>query len=59
MTEKTLIKPILTKPIKYEVWLEYAEEPLGVFDTREEAVECKCEHQWRYISRTVYIKEVY
>lgn len=55
---KTSTSKEMTKPIRYEVWLEYDDEPLGVFNTREEAIKCKNEHQWRYISRTVYIKEV-
>ena len=55
---KTSTSTEMTKPIKYEVWLEYDDEPLGIFDTKEEAIKCKMKHQWRYISRAVYIKEV-
>lgn len=57
--DKTSTSKEVAKPIRYEVWLEQDYEPLGVFDTKEEAIKCKSKHQWRYISRTVYIKEAH
>lgn len=42
--------------MKYQLRLEYDDEPLAVFDTEEEANQNKWKYQQDFISRTVLVE---